>query len=42
MADAERVIFTVIANRGGVLLEQPRSIELTLADGVWTVTNEGY
>lgn len=40
--DAERVIFTVTAKRGGDLLEQPRSIELTLVGGVWTVTNEGY
>lgn len=40
--DAERVIFTVTAKRGGDLLKQPRSIELTLVGGVWTVTNEGY
>ena len=41
-ATADKVVFTVMAKRGGELLDQPRSIELTLTDGTWTVTNEGY
>ena len=41
-ATADKVVFTVKAKRGGELLEQPRSIELTLTGGIWTVTGEGY
>ena len=38
----EVVSLDVKAKRGGELLEQPRSIELTLTGGTWTVTGEGY
>lgn len=41
-ATADKVVFTVKAKRGVELLEQPRSIELTLTGGTWTVTGEGY
>ncbi len=41
-ATADKVVFTVKAKRGGELLEQQRSIELTLTGGTWTVTGEGY
>ena len=38
----EEIVFTVKASRGGYVLEPDRKIWVTLQDGEWKVTNEGY
>lgn len=38
----QSIVFDVCVSKKGVVQEPNRSITLTLSDGVWKVTNEGY
>lgn len=41
-ASREHVVFTIVSNKGGILVEPNRTIELNYEDGKWKVVNEGY